>query len=176
MWLLALCVVAGPLAAYGGDKEEKADEKEELTRPKVDKRHIEQARKSKGLREIVSMHDEIAEYYRELATLKAIEDPREARRAERKIDRLESKIDRGKRKLEREVERERKPIEKDYEENKEKYESLKAKAEELEAADKADKATRYHQEAAKYSGPMQSAKRRIDILNWFLFFDAEEDK
>ena len=170
-WLLAAALLTGPHSCFGADKEDKDAGEAELKRPKVHERHLESARKNRGLHEIVSLHDEIQGYYHEMANLKAIGDPREKRKAERKIERLESKIKRQKRKLEREAERKLKPYEKTYEKNKAKFDALKDQAKELEEAGKADKATKYHQEAAKYSGPMQGAKRQIDIIRWFLFFD-----
>lgn len=161
------------MSADQDKKEEEAPAVKE--RPKVDKTHISQYRSSKDRErhEIVSLHDEIQGYMNEASTLKGVEDEKEKRKAERKLKGLESKISRQQKALEKAVEAHLKDYRKVYEDNKKKYDLNEEKAKELEADGKTEKATKYHQESAKLSGAMESAKREIDVTEWFLFFDEK---
>ena len=171
---LALCMMS-VLPVLGKEGGKKDEDKEIRKRPKVNKVYIERARESKSFKPIVELYDGIQLAKNEIATLKAIEDPKEARKAERRIRRLEGQSTRDYRKLEKLIEKKLKPYDKKYREAKRKYDTNKAKAAKMEDSGQADKATRYHQEAAKYSGPMEGAKRQIDILTWFMFFDEEAE-
>jgi hypothetical protein len=172
-WIPVLLLAAVPLLAGGRRGDDNGGDKPRK-RPKVNKVYIEQARKSKSMREIVALHDGIREAYAELTNLKALEEPREARKAKRKIARLEARIQRDRKKLEKLVAQKAKPLKKIYRKNKAKLDDYTARAKKHEAQGKTDKALQLHQQAAKFSGPAESAKRKIDILEWFLFFDDEE--
>lgn len=153
------------------------DAKEAGKRPKVDEKHLAQyqARQDEEVREIVSLHKEIQGYYDEVARFRAqVDDPKEGRAARREIKGLESKIERQMKKLTKAVEDHLKPVEKVYEDNRRKYDTNKAKAAKLDESGQGDKAVTYHQEADKYTGKMEGARREMELTRWHLFFERKD--
>ncbi|MGI5924334.1 MAG: hypothetical protein ACOX9E_10360 [Lentisphaeria bacterium] len=132
------------------------------------------ARKNAKYKEFFDAYDEIIALYRERDALEAANDPKEARKAQSKLERVDRKLDRAKRDFYKIAEKLRKPLDKDYEKLQARLDDLNKKAEDAEARNQDDRATKFYQEQAKYTGPHANLKRQIDLIDYHLFFDDDE--
>jgi hypothetical protein len=132
--------------------------------------------KDPGAVEIVALYNEIDRAYTEMATARnvATGEDREARKAKRDIKGYEATIKRQTRKLEIAVDHFGRPFEKDYSAAKQKFDVLNARAKQLEEQGHEKRATEAYQQANRYTGQMESAKRQLDAVRSFLYFQSAE--
>ena len=67
------------------------------------------------------------------------------------------------------------PLEKDYEANKSKYDALREKAVQYEKQGQEKKATELYQQADRYTGRMEGAKRQLETAKSFLYFESAQE-
>jgi tetratricopeptide (TPR) repeat protein len=161
-----------------GGKAEKGDKGEKAGKPDVRAVDVDGFRKSKdpAVVEIITLYDQIDKWYTELATAKnvAAGDDREARKAKGDVKAYETKIRRQLGKLEDAVDKYTKPLEKAYDQNKSQYDALRGKAEQYEKQGQDKKATDLYQQADRYTGKMEGAKRQLDTAKSFLYFESAQ--
>jgi DNA repair exonuclease SbcCD ATPase subunit len=126
--------------------------------------------------EIVTLHDEIDKAYTDLRTAinVAAGDDKQARKAKTEIKALEARIRRQTRKLEAAVEKVAMPIDRDYKSTKRKYDGLQEKAKAFEDQKQEKRATATYQQADRYTGQMEAAKRTLEAVRSFLTFESAE--
>jgi tetrahydromethanopterin S-methyltransferase subunit G len=132
---------------------------------------IFKARDNDAYKEFFAAYDDIVNLYRERQVLETANDPKEARRAKQRLERLERRLERGKRDFYKLAEKLRKPMDRDYEKLQERLDDLEKKAKDAEARNLEDRATKFYQEQGKYSGTHANLKKKIDLINYYLFFD-----
>ncbi|MCK5802920.1 MAG: hypothetical protein KAI66_08815 [Lentisphaeria bacterium] len=166
--LLISLVALSPLAQGGGTGKKKETEKK---RPKVHKVYLERFQESEKNADLVELHTEIQSLHDQNKDLKVEAEGkgREARKAKDRIRKNEAKIDKGKRKVVKLVDKKLKKSRKSYAELKRKHDSYKKKAKKAEKG--GGDGTKYHMEAAKFSGRIGGLKRNIDLVEWHLFFE-----
>ena len=175
--LTAVCAKAQEGGGLRRDRSGAKEAEAEAVRPKVNKQYLDryQARKDPAVQAIVKLHGEIQANYDELAKLKAkLGDPKEGSNAAREVRAIEPRIERDRRKIEKLVADYLKPFQKAYDENKGKYDMNKSRAAKLEEQGLDKRAVSFHQDAGKFTGAMESAKREIDLTRWHLFFETGE--
>lgn len=161
------------LAPAQGRKEK--DELRPEKQPNVNERYVESFRKANE--DIAELYDAVQEAIDELVNVTAqLENaaPRDRRTLERRQGSLRSLINRERRKLDRILERRIKDAEAVYLQHKEKVDSNTEKAKQADEQGNDRRAQQFYQEAAKFSGPMGSAKRNLDLLYYHCFFKGEE--
>lgn len=165
------------VSAWGaGDvKDDKDGDLRPEKQPKVDAKQLDGFQK--GNPEIAELYEAVQKNISELtAVLGEMEgaSAKDKRKLEKQERSLRGEILRDRRKLEKLLEKLIKPAEETYLENKTKVDGLNEKAKKAQDAGDDKKAQKYAQEAAKYTGAMEGAKRKLDLLYYHTFFEGEE--
>ncbi len=162
-------------SAWGaGDAKDDKDLRPEK-QPKVDAKQLESFQK--GNPEIAELYESVQANIQELTSVlgqMADASARDKRKLEKQERSLRGDIGRDRRKLEKLLEKQIKPAEEIYLENKGKVDGYNEKAKKAQDAGEDKKAQKYAQEAAKYTGAMEGAKRKLDMLYYHTFFEGEE--
>lgn len=144
------------------------------SKPKPAAASLESFENNKRYAKLFELRAEVIELFREREALNDLADPREAKRAKRKLEQVEQKLYRAKQKFYREAKRIRDPWTKDFEKVDKIYQDLMDKSAKAAEQGNDARSTKFAQEADKHTGKRESLQRNIDLINYFLFFDEYE--
>ena len=170
----SFCVAfLGSAWGAGEDKEIKSPRPDK--QPKIDQKQLESFQKSNA--EIADLYASVQGKIDELSA--ALEqmggaNAKDKRKLEKQERSLRGEITRDRRKLDKLLEKQIAPAEQAYLENKGKVDGYNDKAKKAEGAGDEKKAQKLYQEAAKYNGATESAKRKLDLLYYHTFFTGDE--
>ena len=144
-------------------------------RPEVDGMAVESARRDKMLKEFAASHAKIQSMYKELEERELSADPKAERQNKLNAERIRRRI-----KTERTTHRRmyltlKRPLAHEFNNLNDKYRKLKGDEAAARAQDNEKRAERAVVELDKVSSRMDLVKAKIDLLDYFMFFEGDKE-